>query len=166
MTEHLEILGDVFARRVGMIEAVREADAFDGRLRNTLDDRRWLDAQRIQHRRYHVDCVCVLRADLALCLDPFGPMYDKRVAGATAIGLAFPAAERGITRPGPTPGIVVEGFWPTYLVQFRQAFLQRFLCVVEELPLVGRAGGATFGTGSVIRNHHDQSIVELAGALQ
>ena len=101
-----------------------EADTFDGRLGHTLDDRWWLDAKRVQHRRHHVDGVSVLRADLALCLDAFRPVDDKRVADAAPIGLAFPAAERGITRPGPAPGIVVEGLRPTQLVQFRQALLE------------------------------------------
>src|SRR6266571_2081183 len=99
--------------------------------------------------------VCLLRQTRDLARDTQHANHrdrvdDKRVAGATAIGLAFPAAEWGITRPGPAPGIMIESLWPTQLVQLRQALLDRLLCIVEELPLVGGTGRTTFCTGTVI----------------
>ena len=166
MAEHLEVLGDMPGGRVGIVEALREADTLDGRLRDTLDDCWRLNAQHVQHRRHHIDDVSVLRADLALRLDAFRPVHDERVAGATAIGLALPATERGIACKGPAPGIVVEGLRPAQLIQLRQALLQRLLRVVEELPLVGGASRAALGTGAVVGDDHDQRVVELAGALQ
>ena len=61
---------------------------------------------------------------------------------------------------------MVEGLRPTQLVQLLQALLERLGCVVEELQLIGRAGGATLGTGAVVGDDHDQCVVELADALQ
>src|SRR5260221_7216023 len=143
MAEHLEVLGDVPGGRFGIVEGTGEADALDGRLGDALDDRRRLDPQRFEHRRYHVDGVSILRAHLTLCLDATGPVDDERVADAATIGLAFPAAEGCVAGPGPAPWVVVEGLRPTQLVQLLQALLERLGCVVEELQLIGRACGAT-----------------------
>src|SRR6266566_5111429 len=166
MAEHLKVLGGMSGRSFGISEALSETDALDGRLGNALNDRWRLNAKRVEHGGYHVDGVGKLRADLALRFDLFGPMDNERVAGAAAIGLALPAAEGGIARPGPTPGVVVEGLRTTQLVDLLQALLKRLRCIVEELTLVGGAGGAALGAGTVIRDDHDQGVVELVDALQ
>jgi hypothetical protein len=62
--------------------------------------------------------------------------------------------------------VVVEGRRAAQLVDPGQAFLKGFRGVVEELQLVGRAGGAALGAGLVVRDHHDQRVAELAGLLQ
>ena len=61
---------------------------------------------------------------------------------------------------------MVEGLRPAQLVQLRQALLERFLRVVEELDFVGGAARAALGAGAVVRDDHDQRIVELADALE
>ena len=43
-----------------------------------------------------------------------------------------------------------------------EALLQRLLGVVEELRLVGGAGGAALGARAVVGDHHDDGVVELA----
>src|SRR5690242_15651390 len=109
MAEHLEVLGGVIGRRLGISEAVGEADTFNGRLGHTLDDCWRLNAKCVEHGRHHVDGVSILCTDFALCLDASGPVDDKRVADAAPVGLALPAAEWCIACPGPAIGVVVEG---------------------------------------------------------
>src|SRR3989442_1564041 len=121
MAKHLEVLGGVIGGRFGIIEVVGEADTLDRRLGHTLDDRWRLNAKRVEHRRYHVDGVGVLRADFTLCRDAFGPVYDERVADSASVGLALPATERCIARPCPAPGVVVEGRRPTQMAKPRTA---------------------------------------------
>ncbi len=50
---------------------------------------------------------------------------------------------------------------PADLVDDGEAVLQRLLGVVEELRLVGGAGGAALGAGAVVGDHHDDRVVEL-----
>ncbi len=45
MTEHLEVLGNMPAGRVGIVETLREADTLDGRLGDPFDHCWRLDAR-------------------------------------------------------------------------------------------------------------------------
>ena len=166
VAEHLEVLGAAVARRVGVVEGVREADAVHGGLRDAPDLGGRLDAEQVEDGRHHVDDVRVLGADLASGRDPLRPGHDERIGRAAAVGLALPAAERRVARPGPAPGVVVEGAGAADLVDPREALLDRLRRVVEELRLVGRAGRAALGAGAVVGDDHDQRVVELAELRQ
>ena len=124
----------------GVVEGVGEADAVQRRLRDAADGGRRLEPERVEDGRDHVDDVRVLLADLAAGRDAGWPVDEERVARAAAVGLALPAAERRVARPGPAPRVVVEGVGPAELVELGQAVLQRLRGVVEELRLVGGAG--------------------------
>ena len=52
------------------------------------------------------------------------------------------------------------------LVDGLEAVLERFLRSVEELRLVGGAGGSALSAGAVVGDDHDQGVVELAELLQ
>ena len=101
-----------------------------------------------------------------VCVMPLRPADDERVRGPAAVGLALPAPKRRVARERPAPRVVVEVLRPADLVDRREAVLERLLRVVEELRLVRRAGRAALGARAVVRDHHDQRVLELADALQ
>src|SRR5207247_5857588 len=103
----------------------------------------------------------VLRADVALALDPLRPGDDERVAGAAAVGLPLPAAKRRVARPRPAPRVVVEMLRAADLVDQLQALLERLLRVVEELRLVRGPGRAALRGRTVVGDHHDQRVLEF-----
>src|ERR1700756_795861 len=93
-------------------------------------------------------------------------MNDERIADATAVGLAFPAAEWRIAREGPTPGIVIEGAWTAEFVNLLEILLQRVWHVVEELVFIHRSVRAAFGTGAVVGDEQDEGVLPLADRFQ
>ena len=135
-------------------------------LRDTADGGGGFDPEHVEHRGHHVDDVRVLLADLAARGDACGPVHEERVARAAAVGFPLPAAERRVAGPGPAPRVVVERGRPAELVDLGQAVLQRLGGVVEELGLVGGAGGPALGARTVVGDHHDQRVVQLAGLAQ
>ena len=166
VTEHLEILDTVPGRGGRVVEGMGEADPVQRRLGHAPDRGGRLEAERVQDRRDHVDDVRILGAYLAARADPPRPVHQERVGGAAAVGLPLPPAERRVARPGPPPRVVVEGGWAAEFIDLGEAVLQRFGRVVEELQLVGGARRAALGAGPVVRNDHDQRVVELPDLLQ
>jgi hypothetical protein len=166
MAEHLEVLRVAVAARVRLIESMREADAVHRGLAHAADLGGRLDAEQIKHRRRHVDDVRVLRTNLTRCLDPLRPGNDERVTRATAVGLALPAAERCVARPRPPPRVMIKGRRAADLVDSREAFFERLLCIVEELRLIRGAGRAALGARAVVGDDHDQCVLELAAVGQ
>ncbi len=94
------------------------------------------------------------------------PGDDERVARPTTVGLALPAPEGRVARPRPTPRVVVEVLRAADLVDDLEAVLERLLGVVEELCLVGGAGRAALRARAVVRDDHDQGVVELPLLLE
>ena len=90
------------------------------------------------------------------------PGHDERVAGAAPVGFPLPPSERRVPGPGPAPRVVVEVLGPADLIDQLEALLERLLGVVEELRLVGGAGGPALGAGAVVGDDHDQRVVQLA----
>ncbi len=166
VTEHLEVLRVAAGLGGSVVQRVGEADSVQGRLGDAADRRGRLDAQQVQDRGHHVDDVRVLGADLAPGRDPPRPADDERVAGPAPVGLPLPPAERRVPGPGPAPRVVVEVLGPADLIDQLEAFLQRLLGVVEELRLVGGAGGPALGAGAVVGDDHDQGVVQLAEPAQ
>ena len=82
---HLEVLRRPRALGLRVVEGVEHRHAFDRLLRDAVDDLRLGDLARFQDRRHDVDDVVELVADLALRLDPLGPVDDQRVAGAAEV---------------------------------------------------------------------------------
>ena len=97
---------------------------------------------------------------------PLGPVHEERVGDAAAVGLALPPPERGVAREGPAPRVVVEVFRPAEFVQRVEVLLQVVGHVVEELVLVDRAVRPAFGARTVVRDDHDQRVVELADRFE
>ncbi len=93
-------------------------------------------------------------------------MDDERVTHTASVSLAFPAAERSVACPSPAPGVVVAILRAAKLVHGCQVLFQRALHVVKEQRFVDHALRTSLGTGAVIREHHDQGIVELAEHFQ
>ena len=127
---------------------------------------RRLDPERIEDRRYHVDDVRVLRADLAARLDTLGPTDDERVADAAPVGLALPATERRVAGIRPAPREVIENLRPADLVDGRQVLFDRVRDVVEKLALVHRSVRPALRAGTVVRDQHDQRVLVLAEVLE
>ena len=113
-----------------------------------------------------VDAVPVLRPQLASGLDPLGPRHDARVGGAAPVGLALPAAERRVARVGPAPRVMVAGLHAAQLVDHLEVGFERLLHVVEEEHLVERADRAALGAGAVVRDDHDERVVQPADLLE
>src|SRR6266496_6384928 len=139
---------------------------FNGRLRDALDCCRRLQTKKVKDGRDHVDCVRILSANFSLGCDSLGPMDYERIADTTAIGLAFPAAERCVARKGPAPGVVIERVGSTQFIDHRQVLFKRVGHVVEELVLVDRSTWAALRTRTVIGDEHDDGVVPLANRLE
>ena len=120
----------------------------------------------IEHGRNHVDGVGVLCANLAFGLDGVGPVHDEGIADAAAIGLAFPAAEGRVARPSPAPGIVIEVIGSTQFIDSSQVCFERVGHIVEKEIFVDRAGGSALRTGAIVRDHHNQRVLELVDLLE
>ena len=85
VAEHLEVLRLVPLRRLGVVERVEHADAFDRRLLHAVDDGRMRQAGGLEDGRRDVDHVMELAADLALRLDAVRPVHDRAVARAAPV---------------------------------------------------------------------------------
>ena len=166
MAEHLEVLGVMAGGRIGLIEAVGEADPFDGGLGDASDGVGRIDPQGVEHRRDKVDGVGVLGADLPPGFDAPGPRDDAGVGAAAPVGFTLPSPERGISGVGPTPGVVVEDVDSSQLVDVGQILLQRFGGIVEEQHLVDGADRTAFCAGSIVGDQQDEGVVEFADLLQ
>ena len=166
MAEHFEILGDVLAGSAAVLKRGNQAHTLDGRLRDAAQRRGRFDAERVQHRRHHVNGMGVLRPHLPPGLDAFGPGEEERVARAAPVGLPLPAAEGGIAGMGPPPRKMVERRRAADLVDVLEAVFHRVRDVVEEAALVDRAGRPAFRARSVVRDEHDERILVLPHLLE
>ena len=155
VAKHLEVLGEMQAGCGRIGEAGVQGEALDRALADTADGAGGLDAEGRQYRGHHVNRMAVLGAHLTAGGDALGPAQNEGIAGATPIGLALPAAERGVAGVGPAPGVVVEVFRSADVIDGGQVLLQIFGHVVEELALIHRTSRPPLGTGTVIGNHHD-----------
>ena len=108
----------------------------------------------------------VLAADLALGLDALGPVHDEPVGHAAAVGLPLPPPEGRVSRERPAPRVVVEVLGAAEVVEGGEVLLEVVGHVVEELVLVHRAVRAALGAGAVVRDDHDDGVVQLAQVVQ
>jgi hypothetical protein len=111
VAEHLEVLGDVPALPPGVIEGLGKAESLDWRLGDALDAGGG-SMPSASSTVGTMSMACAYWVRTSPGLDAGGPVDDERIADAAAVGLALPAAERGVARPGPAPGIVVEILGP------------------------------------------------------
>ena len=126
VAEHLEVLRLVPLGRLGVVEGVEHADAFDRVLLDAVHRDRLGQAGRLEDRRRDVDHVVELRADLALGLDALGPVDDGAVARAAPVrgDLLGPLVGR-VHGVRPAHGVVVVGLRPAELVDPRRQELRR-----------------------------------------
>ena len=75
VADHFEILRVTLGRgvRVGLVEGVSHAHAFDGLLGDAIDHYRCLNAGGFENGRHNINDVVELRADAARILDVAGP---------------------------------------------------------------------------------------------
>ena len=160
--EHLVVLGLVTAGRIGVSEAIGEADALDRPLGDAVELARRPDAGHREHRRDDVDRVHVLAAILALRFDAVRPVDDERVGHAALVHLTLPAAERRVAGDRPAPRVVVMGEGPAYLVEASEPLFDRRAGDVPRTQVVERALDTTLRAGAVIGEHEDERVVEFA----
>ena len=164
--EHLEVLGGAHLGRVVRCEGRADAHAVHRQLLDPVDRRRRDDACGLEQRREQVDGVDVLVADLALRRDAGGPVDDERVAGAALVDLALPTAVRGVAGDGPAPRVVVVDPRAADLVDALERLGDGSVGQVPRSHVVDRPGGATLARGPVVRQDHQQGVVEVAGSRQ
>ena len=171
--EHLEILRLVLLRRLGVIEGVQHADAFDRVLLDAVHRGRLREAGRLQDRGSHVDDVVELQADLALALDPLRPVDNGPVARAAPVrGDLFGPLVGRVHGVRPAHGVVVVGLGPAEFVEPRREILRRFerLQAVEVAHLVVAAVEAALGRGPVVADDvvHERVVedIELLQSVQ
>ena len=118
VAEHLEVLCLVPLGRLGVVERVRHADAFDRVLLDSIDEERFGQPSRLQDGRRHVDHVMELAADFAFRLDSLGPVHDRPVARAAPMrGNLLGPLVRRIQGMRPAHSVVVVRFRSAQLVQ-------------------------------------------------
>ena len=166
VAHHLEVLREVLARRLSVVESMDEADTLDRRLGDAADRQRRLNAERLQHRRHHVDRVRILRADFTLGLDPPGPADDERVADAAAVGLALPAAEGGVAGIRPAPREVIESFGPPSSSIAARSCSTVSGTLLKNLHSFTEPCRPALRAGAVVRDQHDQRVFVLADVLE
>ena len=125
-------------------------------------------ARRFEQRGRDVDDVVELRADLALALDPLGPVDDRAVARAAPVrrDLLGPLVGR-VHRVRPAHRVVVVGFRPAELVDPRhQEFrrLERGGAVEVDHLVVGAVERALGRRAVVADDVVDQRVVEQVRA--
>ena len=129
VAEHLEVLCLMLLGRLGIVERVRHADAFDRMLLDSVDEGRLGQAGHFKDGWRNVDHVMELGADFALPLDSLGPVHDRSVARAAPMrGDLLGPLVRSIHGVRPAHGIVVVRFRPAELVQPRHQELGRLQC--------------------------------------
>src|SRR5262245_62156414 len=96
MSHHFEILREVLRGRLRVVECVREAQALNGRLRDTLDAHGAFDAQCLENGRHQINGMRVLRADFTLRFDAFRPVNDEWITDTATVGLTLPTAKRRV----------------------------------------------------------------------
>ncbi len=133
-------------------------------------DSRRLDADRLEDGRRDVGDVVVLVADGAAVLDARRPVDDHRVADAAAVGVLLVALEGRVAGLRPTGRVVVVVQRPAQLVDVLQHVLDAQVDVAAgdgvEVDLLGLADWAALLAGAVVRDQHDQRVLELADLLQ
>ena len=164
--QHDVVLRVLLRGRLGIVKAVLEALPFQRPLGVALDFRRQFDAQAVVDRGHDVAAVRVLVAHLTLGLDALGPVHHHRVADAAVPRVALPQLERRVERHRPAGRIVVVGFLRPELVELLQVIFHAVRDAVEEVVLVDGTVGAAFARRAVVRDDHDDRVVELAGFFQ
>ena len=165
--EHRVELRLLLRRRVGVVEAVAEADPLDRVLRVAVHHVGHLDAHGLQERRHDVDRVGVLPPERADVLDLRRPGHDQRVGGAALeVRVALPHLERRVERPRPPGRVVVVGLRAAELVEQLQVLLGGVGDAVEELVLVDRPVRPAFARRAVVGDQHDDRVLELPAVLQ
>src|SRR3984885_15691118 len=82
IAEHLEVLRLMLLRRLGIIEGVCHADAFDRMLLDSVDECRLGNAGHFKDGWGNIDDVMELSTDFALSLASLWPMHDRAVASS------------------------------------------------------------------------------------
>ena len=131
----------------------------------SVDLRRGIDPDQLEQGRHDVDGVDVLMPGAAGPSELAGPVGDERVTDAAFVGFAFPALERGVPGPGPTPGVVVVSIGTAQLIDPGQVLFHVLGFEVEEVQLVERSPGTPLGRGSVVAHDQDDRVLELSDLL-
>ena len=101
-----------------------------------------------------------------LALIPLGQEMHARIAAAAVELVALPHLERRVERHRPAVRVMVVGLRASELVDHRQVRLDVVGNLVDELVLVERAVRAALAAGAVVRDKHDDRVLELLGLLQ
>ena len=152
--EHLVVLGNAVLGGGCVLERTSEGHAVD------VGGRR--DAGHVEDGGHDVDGMGVLATQLAAARNPSGPVHDQRVGDATLVHLALPSPERRVAGDRPSPRVVVVAPWPAELVDAREGVFHRVGHEVPRPVVVGGPHGPALGAGAVVRQHHDDGVVELA----
>ena len=105
-------------------------------------------------------------AQFATRSQAFGPTDDQRIANAAAMGVLLVALERRIGRRRPAPGEVAVGVGPADVVDARQLGGQGLGLLVVWPHRIDEAQRPALLAGAVVRQHHDDGVVELAAGLE
>ena len=163
VARHLEVLRGVARLRLGFIQGVQHAHAFEWFLLDAIHDARLGHTDYLQHRRRNIDHVHPLRTQAALLRDALRPMDHHRLADAAVRGHLVPPPKR--RRAGKSPAIVVQnmGFGAADLVEVLQRNVQGLGQPVEHRQLIECAVEAALENRTVVAgNVEDQRIVHFA----
>ena len=95
-----------------------------------------------------------------------GPVHDQRIGDPALVDLPLPSAERRVAGDRPSPRVVVVAEGPADLVDPAERLLDRTGCDVPRPDVVDRADGPALRAGTVVRQHDDERVVEVARAVE
>ena len=165
-TKKFVVLRRTCCRALGDRERLKETLALDGLLWNSVEHRRHIDTERIEHRWHDVDHVQVLGADLTGFVRTGRPMNNQRVGNPTLVTFTLPTLERRIASVRPPIRIVAVRFRAAQEINVRKHCIKRERnAVVPSHRIEGAVFIALRRCAVITQDNHDR-VVEFTDCFQ
>ena len=127
---------------------------------DTVHPARHREAGELEDRRVDVRDVVVLRSHRTGIGHPSGPVHDHRVGVGSPVSVALPPLERSVSCLRPPHRVMRISARTGQVVNVLEHLGHALVHRVAETFGVGGPSLSAFGTGTVIRQEHDESVVE------
>ncbi len=110
--------------------------------------------------------VLVAQTRAAALADAVGPRHDQRICHPALVHLSLPTTERRVARHRPAPRVVVVDAGTADLVDAVPRLVDRLRDRVPRTDVVHRTDWTTLRRCAVVRQHHEDRVVEVAGLVE